>query len=117
MSRNLIIAANWKLNKGPADAAAFLDAFCAVSKDFKGTADIVLAPTALTIPSVVAKLDGCDRIAVAAQNVSEQESGAFTGEISLDVLCEDGGDRWEDAGLDPMMDKLISMVRDRFQDE
>ena len=82
MSRNLIIAANWKLNKGPADAATFLDAFCAAAKDFKGTADIVLAPSFLTIPSVLATLAGCGRIAVASQNVSEQESGAFTGEVN-----------------------------------
>lgn len=90
MSRNLIIAANWKLNKGPADAAAFLDAFCPLVKDFKGSADIVIAPTFLTIPSVVAKLDGCDRIAVASQNVSEQESGAFTGEVNTCMLKEAG---------------------------
>ena len=88
--RNLIIAANWKLNKGPAEAAAFLDAFTAKVKEFKGSADIVLAPTLLTIPSVVAKLDGCTRIGVASQNVSEQESGAFTGEVSTTMLTEAG---------------------------
>ncbi|MFC5051460.1 triose-phosphate isomerase [Rubritalea spongiae] len=90
MSRNLIVAANWKLNKGPAEAAAFLDAFVPKVEAFTGSAQIVIAAPFVTIPSVVAKLAGNSRIAVAAQNCSEQESGAFTGEISTAMLKEVG---------------------------
>jgi triosephosphate isomerase len=90
MSRNLIIAANWKLNKGPAEAIAFLDSFCPLVKEFNGAAEIVLAPSYLTIPSVVSKLDGCDCIAVSSQNVSEQDTGAFTGEVNTAMLKEAG---------------------------
>ncbi|WP_018969113.1 triose-phosphate isomerase [Rubritalea marina] len=90
MSRNLIVAANWKLNKGPADATAFLDAFVPKVEAFAGSAEIVIAAPFVTIPSVVAQLAGNSRIAVAAQNCSEQESGAFTGEVSAAMLKEVG---------------------------
>lgn len=90
MSCNLIVAANWKLNKGPAEAAAFLDAFVPKVEDFTGSAEVVIAAPFVTIPSMVAKLAGNNRIAVAAQNCSEQESGAFTGEISTAMLKEVG---------------------------
>lgn len=88
MSRNLIIAANWKMNKGPAGAQEFLDAFIPLVNDFQGSADIVLSPPFITIPATIAALHGNDRIKIAAQNVSQQNNGAYTGETSTDMLQE-----------------------------
>lgn len=86
--RNLIIAANWKMNKGPAGAQEFLDAFIPLVNEFQGAADIVLAPPFITIPTTVQALQGNDRIKIAAQNVSQQNNGAYTGETSTDMLQE-----------------------------
>jgi len=51
MSRKLIIAANWKMNKGPADAAAFLETFLGAAGELAEQADLVIAPNSLSIPT------------------------------------------------------------------
>lgn len=88
--RNLIIAANWKMNKGPKDAAAFLDAFIPKVASFSGSADIVIAPPFITIPAAATQLAGNSRIALSAQNVSQNDAGAFTGETCTCMLNELG---------------------------
>ena len=44
MSRKLIIAANWKMNKGPAETVEFIDAFLPGSDELAESCDIVIAP-------------------------------------------------------------------------
>ena len=89
MSRKPIIAANWKMNMGPAEAKAFLAAF----KE-ENTCDIavdkVIVPPFVTIPAVMETLGECKCIGVGAQDVSDRDNGAFTGEISTAMLNELG---------------------------
>ena len=87
--RKLIIAANWKMNKGPADAKAFLDAFLTAAGDLTDKADIVIAPNSLSIPTASALINDVNpSVGLAAQTVSEYDNGAFTGESSTDMLKE-----------------------------
>lgn len=86
--RKPIIAANWKMNIGPKEAEDFLAAFTAGLGDLSKKADVVIAPTFVTIPAAVAALSSSSPVAIAAQNVSEQDNGAFTGEISTMMLKE-----------------------------
>jgi triosephosphate isomerase len=89
MARKLIIAANWKMNKGPADTAGFIEAFLPSAQALAGECDIVIAPPFLSIPSAAASLAGSP-VALSAQNASEQDAGAFTGEVSTAMLMEAG---------------------------
>ncbi len=87
--RKLIIAANWKMNKGPAEAAEFLETFLAKVDELVDKADIVIAPNFLAIPTaseLINDVNPC--VGLSAQNISEQESGAFTGETSTSMLKE-----------------------------
>lgn len=87
--RKLIIAANWKMNKGPADTAAFLETFLAAAGDHTDQADIVIAPNFLSIPTASELINDINpAIGLSAQNLSDQDNGAFTGETSTEMLKE-----------------------------
>lgn len=90
MSRKPIIAANWKMNVGPAEATAFIDKFLKNIDGKQLSCDVVIAPPFVTIPTVVAELKGNPVVGVSAQNVSDKDNGAFTGEISTTMLKELG---------------------------
>ncbi len=90
MSRKPIIAANWKMNIGPAEGAAFIESFKNIVKGQDIACDTVIVPPFTTIPSVLNALGGCDCIGIGAQNVSEYDNGAYTGEISTSMLQELG---------------------------
>lgn len=90
MSRKPIIAANWKMNIGPAEGAQFIESFKTILKGKDVACDTVIVPPFTTIPSVLNALGGCGCIAIGAQNVSQYDNGAYTGEISTSMLQELG---------------------------
>jgi triosephosphate isomerase (TIM) len=89
-SRRPLIAANWKMNKTNAEAAAFLDRFLPEAGGRSDVDVVVCAP--FTSLRTVVERTASSAVRVAAQNVHEAESGAFTGEISLPMLLELGVD-------------------------
>ncbi|MBE6623443.1 MAG: triose-phosphate isomerase [Ruminococcaceae bacterium] len=91
MNRNLrktVIAGNWKMNKTPAEAVALINDLKAVSEN-KKNCDIIVCVPFVDLPAAVEATKGTD-IKVGAQNVHFEKSGAFTGEISADMLLELG---------------------------
>ena len=86
--RKTIIAGNWKMNLLPGDV-----------KDYAGVlrgklsrehwCDTVLCVPAIMAPGLIRALRGC-RVAVGVQDVSAEEAGAFTGEISAAMLRDAG---------------------------
>jgi triosephosphate isomerase len=82
----VLIAGNWKMFKGPTEAAAF----CHALRDADlGDVDVVVCPPYVSLDAAVQALAGTE-IAVAAQNVHWAADGAFTGEISAPMLRELG---------------------------
>jgi triosephosphate isomerase len=88
--RRLFVAGNWKMHHGPRGAAQFTKAL--LSQDLPAAPEVVICPPFVSLPSVVAVADGA-RVAVGAQNVHWEDTGAFTGEISPAMLLEIGV-RW-----------------------
>jgi len=86
--RKPIIAANWKMNHGPKETEAFLSSFTAKLDKLTDQVDVVIAPPFVSIPAAVAALSSNSGVAIAAQNVSDQDSGAYTGEVSTMMLKE-----------------------------
>jgi triosephosphate isomerase len=82
--RRLIIAGNWKMNKTVAEA---LDLVNALKRGLNGVkeVDIVVCPP-FTALSEVSKAIIESNIRLGAQNMSEQNYGAFTGEIAAGML-------------------------------
>lgn len=84
MRRRPFIVGNWKMFKTPAEADALASALKRGLAE-QTAADVGVAPPSLSIPTVVARLKQTG-IHVAGQNLHEQPSGAFTGEISGEML-------------------------------
>ncbi len=83
--RTPYIAANWKMNKTIAEAAEFVDAL--LPRIAATRCDVVICPPFLALSEVVERRRGT-AVRVAAQNMHEEESGAFTGEVSAPMLAE-----------------------------
>ncbi|MCP5538143.1 MAG: triose-phosphate isomerase [Akkermansiaceae bacterium] len=89
--RKPIIAANWKMNKGPHETEDFLNAFIGQPGKLDGITsqvDVVIAPPFVSIPAAMGSLSSSSAVSLAAQNMSDQDSGAFTGEVSAMMLKE-----------------------------
>ena len=90
MSRKPFIAGNWKMNKNPEEAKAFVEAVASKLP----SSDLVeagIAAPALDLTTVLAAAKGSS-LKVAAQNCYFENAGAFTGETSPQVLKEVGTD-------------------------
>ncbi len=87
--RKPIIAGNWKMNKTPDEAAALVEALKHLVKDAK--CDVVVCVPAVDIATVKAAAKG-SKIHVGAQNVHFAEKGAYTGELSADMLLKSGAE-------------------------
>jgi len=85
--RKKIIAGNWKMNKTPREAAEF--AAKLKNKVKNSGHDVVFCVPAVCILPVADILMGTD-VAVGAQNMHWEDSGAFTGEISAKMLKDAG---------------------------
>lgn len=81
--RKPIIAGNWKMNMTPADAETLVSALIPLVKDAK--CDVVVCPPYVDI-SVVSRLVKGTNIHLGAQNIHWAAKGAFTGEVSADML-------------------------------
>jgi len=82
----MLVAGNWKMYKGPAEAAEFCLGLR--EQELEGV-DVVVCPPFVSLAVAVQLLAGTE-IAVAAQNVHWGDAGAFTGEISAPMLRELG---------------------------
>jgi len=82
----MLIAGNWKMYKGPAEAAEFC---LGLREQELDGVDVVVCPPYLSLAVAVQLLAGTE-IAVAAQSVHWEDSGAYTGEISAQMLREVG---------------------------
>src|SRR5829696_2071079 len=83
--RTPYIAANWKMNKTVAEAAAFVDAL--LPRISATPHDVVICAPFTALGAVVERRYGT-AVKVAAQNMHEEGSGAFTGEVSAEMLVE-----------------------------
>jgi triosephosphate isomerase len=89
MARRAIVAANWKMNGNSALVDAMVSAFKTLT--LSSNTEVVVCPSSPYLAEFTNKLKAealPQAISVGAQNVSEHSSGAFTGEISTDMLKE-----------------------------
>lgn len=87
--RTQIVAGNWKMNKNLEETELLLSELAAKLPDTEG--EVIVAPTFVNLAAAVKQLEG-SVIQVAAQNMHFADNGAFTGEISADMLLNIGVD-------------------------
>ncbi len=85
--RKKIIAGNWKMNKTPNEAVELVN----ILRDKVNTdkVDVVFCPPFVCLSSVLEAVKGTS-IAVGAQNIYYEDSGAYTGEVSAKMLTSMG---------------------------
>ena len=81
--RKPIIAGNWKMNKTPEEAKQLVTELVPLVKDAK--CDVVVCTPAVCFAAVKPVIEGTN-IKLGAQNVHFAAKGAFTGELSADML-------------------------------
>jgi len=87
--RRKLIAGNWKMNKDIHETATLIAELRERMKDFKNEVDVVICPPYTSL--VVAKsLIKDSPIKLGSQNMSQQDDGAYTGEISSKMLTTIG---------------------------
>ena len=90
MNKNLrkaVIAGNWKMNNTPAQTTALINEMKPLVAD--ADCEVVLCVPYIDIPAAVEAAKGSN-IKIGAENVHFKASGAYTGEVSTDMLKEAG---------------------------
>ena len=85
--RKAIIAGNWKMNKNRKEAAELIEALKPIAAD--KTCGVIICVPFTNLETALRLTEGTN-IEVGAENVHFEKSGAFTGEISADMLTEMG---------------------------
>ncbi len=88
MARKPIIAGNWKMHNNVSESIELTKGIIKGVKDLdKNTLpEIVIAPVFTSLYPVSKELEGCDKVSLSSQNCYFEPKGAFTGEISIDML-------------------------------
>ncbi len=86
-TRKAVIAGNWKMNNIPAETTALISEMKPLVKD--ADCDVVLCVPYVDIATAVEAAKGSN-IKIGAENVHWKESGAYTGEVSAEMLTACG---------------------------
>jgi triosephosphate isomerase len=86
--RQPLVAGNWKMNGSSDSVTALVDGIKAGIGDIR-TAELAVCPPFVYIPQVAAMLAG-SAISYGAQDVSDREAGAYTGEVAAGMLTDIG---------------------------
>ena len=85
--RKAVIAGNWKMNKTPAEATELISAIAPLVKD--AACDVVACTPYVDLYTALETAKGTN-IQIGAENCHWEKSGAYTGEISADMLVASG---------------------------
>jgi triosephosphate isomerase len=89
--RKKIVAGNWKMNKTTSQGTNLVVELLAITSiTERDDVCIVLAPPFTHLQSIAQQVQNCFNIKVAAQNCNEHSSGAYTGEISAEMIKSTG---------------------------
>lgn len=87
--RKKIVAGNWKMNKNFEEGMALTSEVVNMVKDeYQGNAEVVLFPPFIHLQAVSRLVSG--RVSCGAQNCHQEESGAYTGEVSASMIASCG---------------------------
>ncbi len=89
--RTPVLAGNWKMNVGPTETARFFESFLA-SHPARGDATVLFFPPAVSLAAARAALGGRADVRLGVQNVYWEQSGAFTGELSVAMAADAGAE-------------------------
>lgn len=91
MARTPFVGGNWKCNGTKASATELTEALASGLANLDGAVDVVIAPAAIHLSLAQQAAEASNgQVQVAAQNCSLTGNGAFTGELSCEMLTDHG---------------------------
>ena len=87
--RKFIVAGNWKMNTTVPEGVALAKAVVEKSAVLPGNVSLIVAPPFTHLSSVAEALEG-SKVGLSAQNCADKTKGAYTGEVSVDMLTSVG---------------------------
>ena len=87
--RKYIVAGNWKMNTTVPEGVELAKSVVEKSKELPSNVELVVAPPFTHLASVAEALKG-SKVVLSAQNCADHAKGAYTGEISADMLASVG---------------------------
>lgn len=88
MSRKTVIVGNWKMNKTPAQAKQFMEEFTKLFNQEKNkiSSQMDFGIASPSIDLITIKESQVPKMIIAAQDVHAKSSGAFTGDLSIEMI-------------------------------
>lgn len=94
MSRKPVIAGNWKMHKLQEESKNLVNDIMIELKDIPNDKlpEVVVAPVFTSVPIVSKAINdcGCGKVKLSAQNCYYEKQGAYTGEVSVEMLKDAG---------------------------
>ena len=91
--RKNIVAGNWKMNLDhPSGLQLFADILNLIKEEVKGEQQVVVCPSFIHLASLAQLIKANSAVAIGAQNCHQAESGAYTGEVSANMLKSTGAE-------------------------
>ena len=87
--RKKIVAGNWKMNKNLQEGVALAKELDAILADEKVNCDVIIATPFIHLATVAAAVNTA-KLGVAAENCADHEKGAYTGEVSAEMVKSTG---------------------------
>lgn len=87
--RRKIVAGNWKMNTTPAEGKALIGEVLAKVAEVPAGVELIVSTPFTHLVSAAEQLSG-SKVALAAQNCANKESGAYTGEVSAKMVAATG---------------------------
>ena len=87
--RKQIVAGNWKMNTTPEAGIALVEMIKELSVSVPNDVEIIVSPPFTHLYSIASSLKN-SRIKVGSQNCAAWEKGAYTGEVSVDMVSSVG---------------------------
>ena len=84
-----VIAGNWKMNNDPNETRDLISKLLAGLKNLNSTCEVVICPPYTSLSEASSMIKD-SKIRLGAQNIHEEENGAFTGEVSAKMLLSAG---------------------------
>ncbi len=84
--RKNIVAGNWKMNKTLQEGLALATELNTALANITPNCDVVIGTPFIHLASVTAAID-TNKIGVAAENCADKKSGAYTGEVSDEMVA------------------------------
>jgi len=91
--RKKVIAANWKMNEDYFEGLTLFSEVIGLSQDgITGDQEVIVCPPFIHLHALVELSKNLPQISIGAQNAHQEESGAFTGEISAKMIRSTGAE-------------------------